>query len=58
MFSWCLSSSILKLFKEGESTIYWGNEFQSLITLLLKKFDLVSEFTWYLNNFIMLCDPL
>ena len=36
----------LKLFTEGESTIDWGNEFQSLITLLLKKFDLESEFTW------------
>ena len=24
-------------FIEGESTIDWGNEFQSLITLLLKK---------------------
>ena len=39
---------------EGESTINWGNEFQSLNTLLLKKFDLVSEFAWCLNNFIVL----
>ena len=32
---YCLSSSVLKSLTKGESTIDWGNEFQSLITLLL-----------------------
>ena len=40
----CLSSSNLNSFTEGESTVNWGSEFQSLITLLLKNFDLAYEF--------------
>ena len=40
-----LTSSILNSFTEEESTINWGSEFQSLITLLLKNLDLVYEFT-------------